>query len=116
MKLRAAVVTTVLTLRLVAPPSVAAQEAAAAAMRGAPASFLVAPAEDVARGVQLGLTTADAVALSRAPLSAPFLTPSPREIRLSSEAKTAIIIGAIVVGVLVIVGVASLAKPGKKLP
>ena len=35
-----------------------------------------------------------------------------REIRLSDEAVTAIIIGSIIVGVLVIVGVVVVAKPG----
>ena len=37
------------------------------------------------------------------------------EVRLSRGAKTAIIVGAIVVGVLIVVGVVALGKPGKHL-
>jgi hypothetical protein len=44
------------------------------------------------------------------------LAPTPTEIRLSPEAKTAIIIGAIVVGVLIIVGVVIVGKPGHIKP
>jgi hypothetical protein len=43
---------------------------------------------------------------------APF-APVPKDIRLSSEATTLIIVGAVIVGVLVIVGVVALAKPHK---
>ena len=47
----------------------------------------------------------------------PFqLDPPMKEVRLSSGAKTAIIITAIVVGALIILGAVVLAKPGKKLP
>jgi hypothetical protein len=45
----------------------------------------------------------------------PF-APTPTEIRLSPEAKTAIIIGAVIVGVLIIVGAVVVAKPGKIKP
>ena len=41
------------------------------------------------------------------------LSPRPAEIRLSSGAKTAIIVGAIVGGILIIVGVIALQKPGR---
>jgi hypothetical protein len=44
------------------------------------------------------------------------LSPTPTEIRLSPEAKTAIIIGAIVVGILIIVGVVVIGKPGHIKP
>ena len=47
----------------------------------------------------------------------PFqLDPPMKEVRLSSGAKTAIIITAIVVGALIIVGAIALSRPGKKLP
>jgi hypothetical protein len=49
-----------------------------------------------------------------APRLSPF-APAPADIRLSRGAKTAIIVGAIVVGALLIVGVVVLAKPGKHL-
>lgn len=44
-----------------------------------------------------------------------LFVPQPTEIRLSSGAKTAIIVGAIVVGVLLLAGIVVLSKPGKKL-
>jgi hypothetical protein len=56
------------------------------------------------------------LALATSPqFGAPF-APTPTEIRLSPEAKTAIIIGAIVVGILIIVGVVVIGKPGKLKP
>lgn len=60
------------------------------------------------------LTPSESVALAP---SLPGLLPSTnglREIRLSSEAKTWIIVGAIVGGILLIAGVIVLAKPFKK--
>jgi hypothetical protein len=42
--------------------------------------------------------------------------PPMQEMRLSSGAKTAIIVGAIVVGVLILVGAVALSRPGKHLP
>lgn len=57
-----------------------------------------------------------AVAQMRAEQVVPFrLDPPMKEVRLSSGAKTAIIITAIVVGALIIVGAVALSKPGKKL-
>jgi hypothetical protein len=47
-----------------------------------------------------------------APLLSPF-APAPGDVRLSRGAKTAIIVGAIVVGALLIVGIVVLSKPGK---
>jgi hypothetical protein len=58
-----------------------------------------------------------AVAQMRAEQALPFqLDPPMKEVRLSSGAKTAIIITAIVVGALIIVGAIALSRPGKKLP
>jgi hypothetical protein len=58
-----------------------------------------------------------AVAQMRAEQTLPFqLEPPMKEVRLSSGAKTAIIITAIVVGALIIVGAVALSRPGKKLP
>jgi hypothetical protein len=61
------------------------------------------------------LTPAETIALAP---SLPSIGPSTnglREIRLSSEAKTWIIVGAIVGGILLIAGVIVLAKPFKKV-
>jgi hypothetical protein len=44
------------------------------------------------------------------------VAPPLQETRLSSGAKTAIIVGAIVVGVLILVGAIALSRPGKHLP
>jgi hypothetical protein len=59
-----------------------------------------------------------AVAQMRAEQALPFqLDPPMKEVRLSSGAKTAIIITAIVVGALIIIGAVALSRgPGKKLP
>lgn len=58
-----------------------------------------------------------AIAQMRAHETLPFqLDPPMKEVRLSSGAKTAIIITAIVVGALIIVGAVALSRPGKKLP
>lgn len=58
-----------------------------------------------------------AAARMRAEQSMPFqLDPPVKEVRLSSGAKTAIIVTAIVVGALIIVGAVALGRPGKKLP
>lgn len=59
------------------------------------------------------LTTAETLALTTPRVSFPFRETT-REIRLSSQATTAIIIGAVVVGVLLLVGLVVIAKPGKK--
>lgn len=77
----------------------------------------VAPAD----GARIFLSTSEAAALARAPRLAPFAAaglfrPDPAEIRLSRGAKTAIIVGAIVVGVLLIVGVVVVASPKVKGP
>ena len=57
------------------------------------------------------------VAQMRAEQALPFqLDPPMKEVRLSSGAKTAIIITAIVVGALIIIGAVALSRPGKKLP
>jgi hypothetical protein len=57
------------------------------------------------------------VARMHAEQALPFqLDPPMKEVRLSSGAKTAIIITAIVVGALIIVGAIALSRPGKKLP
>jgi hypothetical protein len=63
------------------------------------------------------LTTAEVLAPAYA--SSPLKLTNPAamsEIKLSERATTWIIIGAIVVGVLIIVGVVVVARPGKKLP
>jgi hypothetical protein len=77
--------------------------------------------------VSLSLTSPPPIFLTRADVLRRAYTPDVvaasglrplgpmKEVRLSSEAKTAIIVGAIVVGVLLIVGVVVLAGPGKKL-
>lgn len=58
-----------------------------------------------------------ALARMRAEQALPFqLDPPMKEVRLSSGAKTAIIITAIVVGALIIVGAVALSRPGKRLP
>lgn len=59
-----------------------------------------------------------AVARMHAEQAMPFeLDPPMKEVRLSSGAKTAIIVTAIVVGALIIVGAVALSRgPGKKLP
>jgi hypothetical protein len=58
-----------------------------------------------------------AVAQMRAEEAMPFqLDPQMKEVRLSSGAKTAIIVTAIVVGALLILGVVVLARPGKHVP
>lgn len=58
-----------------------------------------------------------AVAQMRAEQVLPFqLEPPMKEVRLSSGAKTAIIVTAIVVGALIIIGAVALSRPGKKLP
>ena len=59
--------------------------------------------------------TSDVFAHARTRLPTP--TPvAPSEVRLSSGEKTIIIVAAIVVGVLIIVGVAAIGKPGRHLP
>lgn len=68
----------------------------------------------VAAAPRIMLTTAEALALTTPRVSFPFRETT-RDIRLSSQATTAIIIGAIVVGVLLLVGIVVIAKPGKKL-
>jgi len=58
-----------------------------------------------------------ALARMHAESAMPFqLDPPMKEVRLSSGAKTAIIITAIVVGALLIVGVIALSRPGKHVP
>lgn len=63
--------------------------------------------------VEASVAARDALVRAPMPLRAPLSDPM-QEVRLSKGAKTAIIVGAIVVGVLLIVGVVVLAKPGKK--
>jgi hypothetical protein len=92
--------------------------ASAQAVRSA-VPALVLPAADgvtpelLASGDRLGAATL-ATLRTGAPMPGPF-TPAPSNLRLSSGAKTAIIIGAVIVGVLIIVGVVALKGPGKKL-
>ncbi|WP_146645829.1 hypothetical protein [Labilithrix luteola] len=57
--------------------------------------------------------TADAIA--RGPISMIHGTPNMIPVRLSRGAKTAIIVGAIVGGVLILAGVLVLSKPGKHI-
>jgi hypothetical protein len=61
------------------------------------------------------LTHSEALGLTERAVSAPLISPT-SEIRLSRGAKTAIIVTAIVVGVLLIVGAVVLTRPGKHLP
>ncbi len=70
-------------------------------------SFVKAPAVVPALGVRLAL-------FAPQPLKAEarLFAPSPAEIRLSRGAKTAIIVAAIVVGVLLVVGVVAVTRPG----
>lgn len=77
----------------------------------------VAPVD--AGAPRIFLTRAEVLQRAYAPPSIGALPFAPsvamKDIRLSSQAKTWIIIGAIVGGILLIVGVAVLATPGKKI-
>jgi hypothetical protein len=94
-----------------APPLARAQEFDAPATSGG----WVAPVENLdAARERLGLSKRVVLDSTSVITAAPTSAIAP--LRLSSEAKTAIIIGAVVVGVLLIVGVVVLAKPGKHIP
>lgn len=64
---------------------------------------------DIRHGLALARMHADA----QAPYAA---TAQMQEVRLSSGAKTAIIVTAIVVGALIIIGAVALSRPGKHVP
>lgn len=69
----------------------------------------------VRRAPRIAMTPAEVLATTRAPSVSASVAARTTEIRLSEGAKTAIIVGAIVVGVLIIVGVVALGGPGKHL-
>lgn len=101
---------------LLAPRVAHAQEAAAEVtvegpLRGEARSWTTAGV--LAPAPRIMLTTAETLALTAPRVSFPFRD-KVQDIRLSSGAKTAIIVGAIVVGVLLLVGLVVIAKPGKK--
>lgn len=100
-------------LGTVAPSIAHAEEGASPWMSGAE----VASSD----GARIFLTTSEAAALAGGHRLAPFapaglFRPDPADIRLSRGAKTAIIVGAIVVGVLLIVGIVVVAAPKVKRP
>lgn len=104
--MRTRLVSAVLAVSLIASVARPARAEVTGGVQPATLLELVRPAP------ALSLTSAEAMnvaapsTLSRLPLTA-------EEIRLSRGAKTAIIVGAIVVGVLLIVGVVAVAKPHK---
>ncbi len=96
-----------LTLLVATPRLAHAEEPASATAPVVVIPTLAAPSIIGPIGARLPLFGA-APAAARSAL----FTPTPAEIHLSRGAKTAIIVTAIVVGVLVIVGVVAVARPG----
>jgi hypothetical protein len=65
---------------------------------------------------RIDLSTSQAIAVTHTSMLAPFApTPKPQPV-LSDTAKTWIIIGSIIGGILIVAGVIVLAKPGKSPP
>lgn len=102
----------VLTFLMHAPARARADEPEPAQMQHAEApSWLFRSAAPIDIGIA-DLARAHTPLTVGAPLRSPF-APAPADIRLSKGATTAIIVGAIVVGVLLIAGIVVLSKPGK---
>lgn len=76
---------------------------------------LAARADEIAlhRAPRITMTPAEVLATTRAPAVSASVAARTTEIRLSEGAKTAIIVTAIVVGVLIIVGVVAVGGPAK---